>query len=382
MSPDRDHSAYRDFIRRSAAELLDVPDSVLTLLGGSKFRALRPELYQKVRQGGEFGLTEERVYADLTAACAQQRRSLSRRMDSWLFRSFRWVVVALRLLWFVGIVSPLWRRKMLGPPMDTLLSAADSPPSSLGGQPPRASIVILSYNRLSCLRTTIAALLATVGDTPCELIVVDNGSRDGSVEFLRDCHGRGLVSKLLLLPENEGISAGYNHGFAAADERSEYLMKLDSDIKILSFGWLAEAIDFLSANRDVGFVAFNQVNHPMLRLLPSLSRGGRELMDYADWTVGSAMIVPRQVHRQLGCFIEDAELKYVPDDIDYYVRASRMGYRVFFLKQVLVYHQSGFTGGKRAATSALLAIRLAGEYDRGVRGLAVRYEKYAPGNAR
>ncbi len=161
-------------------------------------------------------------------------------------------------------------------------------------------------------------------------------------------------------------------------------MKLDSDIRILSRNWLAEAVGFLASNPDVGFVALNQINHPMLRLLRSHWRKGRELMDFADWTAGGAMIIPARTRAELGCFIEDPELAYSPDDIDYYVRASRQGYRVFYLRKVLVYHQSELDRGayreynlaKPAVQSSQTAIRLAGEYDRGVRPLAVHYEKY------
>ncbi len=393
-----DADAYADFVRRAGRELVTVPDSAMSLLCGSTFLALRPDLYEKVRQGQtRFGAPAEQVHEDLMASCAMWRRTFPRRLHFWFVRGVKYLVLLLRLVWLLRIVFPLTSRKMRGPSLD--ISLASHPPryatptqgtgcpAGCPGRedsPPQASIVVLSYNRLPYLQTTIAAFLETVGDPCHELIVVDNGSRDGSVEFLRGCRQRGTISKLVLLQENQGISAGYNHGFAAADERSEYVMKLDSDIKILSHGWLAEAIDFLSANRDVGFVALNQVNHPMLRFLAPLRRGGRELLDFADWTVGSAMIIPMRVKRELGSFIEDPELSYAPDDIDYYVRASRKGYRAFFLRKMLVYHQTDldrsayrqYTRSKPAGESSQLAIRLAGEYDRGVRPLTVHYEKY------
>ena len=377
--------AYRDFVRRTTRELLAAPDNVMGLLCGSAFRALRPELYEKVRQGrAEFGLPIEQVYDDLVAACARQRRTLSHRLYFWFVRGAKYLALLLRLAWFAWIVCPLTSRRMRGQPVD--IAIENLPPRCGNGPaaPPQASIVVLSFNRLPYLQTTVAALLETAGAPRYELIAVDNGSRDGSVEFLRDCRRRGIVSKLVLLPENRGISAGYNCGFAAADERSEYVMKLDSDIKILTPGWLAEAIAFLAASDDVGFVALHQVNHPMLRLLPPLRRGGRELMDFSGWTAGGAMIIPMRVRRELGCFIEDPELRYAPDDIDYYVRASRKGYRAFFLRKMLVYHQShldrsdyrDYSHAKPAGPSSQLAIRLAGEYDRGARPLRVDYDKY------
>ena len=72
------------------------------------------------------------------------------------------------------------------------------------------------------------------------------------------------------------------------------------------------------------------------------------------------------------------------DDIDFYVRTSRKGYRAFYLRKMLVYHQTELDRGKYreydrakpAGRSSQLAIRLAGQYDRGLRPLEVHYEKY------
>jgi GT2 family glycosyltransferase len=255
---------------------------------------------------------------------------------------------------------------------------------------PLTSIVMLSYNRLPYLRNTLSALLEISAGAPYELIVVDNGSSDGSAEFLQAAHEKGQVAKLLLLGENQGISAGYNQGFALADKNTGYFMKLDSDIKVLTQGWLGKVVDFLEANRQVGFVALNQVNDAFLTLLPLVRFGGAEVMDYSEWQLGSAMVFSKRLMDEIGVFIEDAEMTFVPDDIDYYVRASRKGYRAFYLRDVHVYHQweldlkdyRAYTRGKPRDASIRLALRLARDYDRATRPLEVRYEKYAPAGER
>src|SRR5262249_34578432 len=144
------------------------------------------------------------------------------------------------------------------------------------------------------------------------------------------------------------------------------------------------AIAFLSANPNVGFAALNQINHPALRLLPPIRVGGTDVMDFAGWPCGSAMVIPKRVMNEVGAFIEDAEMKYVPDDIDYYSRISRKGYEAFFLRDVLAYHQNHldlglyrkYSVGKPVGKSALLAVRLAREYDRGDRAIKLTYDKY------
>lgn len=379
----RDSAPYADFLSRSAKELVATPDTSISLLSGIAFLQLGPHLFDKVRQGrAQFGLPCDQIYDDLVAACARQRRSVVERLHSWTVRLLRQLAFAMKCLASAIVVYVKMREPAVSPP-------ADAPHPLPGGarhaaSPPLISIVVLSLNRLAYLRNTLDAVRNTVGGERYELIVVDNGSDDGSAAFLEDEHRRGRISKVVRFRANRGISAGYNYGFAVADERSEYVMKLDSDIAVLSPGWLAEVVAFLSGNPHVGFAALNQVNHPVLRLLPSLRAGGREVMDFGGWPCGSAMVIPNRVRRDVGCFIEDAHLKYAPDDIDYYSRVSRKGYRAFFLHDVVAHHQTHldssvyrkYSRGKPTGPSALLALRLAREYDRGDRDVKVTYEKY------
>jgi glycosyltransferase involved in cell wall biosynthesis len=383
---DRAGVSYSEFLSRSAKELLAIPDNAISLLFGIAFLQLGPHVFDKVRQGrAQFELPSEQIYDDLLAVYSQKRRSFVERLHFWTVRNVKQFAFALkcRASWIVVLLtSSRMRGQFIGKSAGTL--HAPSGGSRQDTPPPRISIVTLSFNRLAYLRNTLDAVRKTVDQHPYELIVVDNGSEDGSAEFLKEQHQNGLISKVVLLKENHGISAGYNFGFAVADERSDYVMKLDSDIILLSPGWLAEIIDFFSGNGQVGFAALNQVTHPVLRLLPPLRVGGREVMDFGSWPCGSAMIIPKRVMSDIGCFIEDSQLKYEPDDIDYYSRVTRKGYRAFFLRDVLAYHQMHldsslyrtYSRGKPAWKSLLLALELARDYDRGDRDVKLIYEKY------
>jgi GT2 family glycosyltransferase len=287
-------------------------------------------------------------------------------------------IVAITVLW----TSRKVRRRIAGTrPPDPVLPSGGRQGAS---DPPAISIVVLSCNRLVYLRNTLQALLETDDPARLEIIVVDNGSHDGSVEYLQRAHRGGVLSKLLLLRENLGISAGYNHGFALADARSPYLMKLDSDIMIQSKDWLARVDDFLRSRPQVGFAALHQVNHPILLTLPVLRLDGWRVMDFGGWPCGSAMILPRRVRAELGCFVEEPKMTYVPDDIDYYARIRRKGYQGLFLHDVVAYHQMNldrtayrsYNRDKALRQSGLLAQRLARDYDRGTRPLENRYEQY------
>ncbi len=370
---------YCSFVERSAEKLAEKRDNTRILLSGLEFFPLNPDFFDIVREGQrQFHLPCERIYDDLLASYTRRRQARDRWIWRPVTRSLRWVVTWLRVITHALFFSMRRKRSLAAArlPIQTAIEADSTRPLT--------SIVMLSYNRLPYLRNSLAAYLETAAGAPCELIAVDNGSNDGSAEFLREAHRKGQVDKLLLLGANRGISVGYNEGFALADAKARYVMKLDSDIRVLTPGWLGQVVDFLEANRQVGFAAVNQVNEFLLQILPRFRIRGVDVMDYGEWQLGSAMVISKQLMDEIGGFIEDAEMTFVPDDIDYYVRASRKGYRPLYLRDVWVYHQSEldmkdyrhYTTTKPRDASIRLALRLAREYDRGTRLLEVRYEKY------
>jgi rhamnopyranosyl-N-acetylglucosaminyl-diphospho-decaprenol beta-1,3/1,4-galactofuranosyltransferase len=90
--------------------------------------------------------------------------------------------------------------------------------------------VILSYNRRAMLERAIAGVLSgTV--VPDRVIVVDNGSRDGSAELVATLPG----VEAILLPENVGIGAGHNVGWKRAldDPRCQWIWSIEHDVDVL-----------------------------------------------------------------------------------------------------------------------------------------------------
>jgi hypothetical protein len=373
---NRDDEAYSDFVARCAADLREAPENALSLMSGREFLGLGPQLFERVTAGcARFGTTRATLHDDILAAAGTPPRWGWRRVA-------RGISLALRVLGIaLCVVLPLSLRGSRSPTPKPLAARR----TRRDDVSPTASVVVLSFDRLTYLRETLQAFLDTAGGSGAELIVVDQGSRDGSAEFLEAELRRGNITKLALRDANHGISAGYNLGFALADPRSAFLMKLDSDIRPLTPGWLDQALDFLRRNPQVGFVALNQENHSLLRVLPVRTFGGHRVMDFGAWPCGSAMIVPRRVHDEVGCFIEHDTLKYAPDDIDYYSRVSRKGYRVYFLHDLWVHHQVHLDRGRYQALdrakprgdSAGLALALAHDYDRGTRPLELAYPRYA-----
>jgi O-antigen biosynthesis protein len=117
------------------------------------------------------------------------------------------------------------------------------------------SIVTLTHNKLEVTRTCLPSLLG--GDfRPWELVVVDNGSTDGTRAWLEAFRGaaakQGVEVSVLLNPGNIGCSTARNQGLAKA--RGGRVVFMDNDVALRSRGWLRRLRSVLDADAGAGLV--------------------------------------------------------------------------------------------------------------------------------
>jgi N-acetylglucosaminyl-diphospho-decaprenol L-rhamnosyltransferase len=105
--------------------------------------------------------------------------------------------------------------------------------------PPRVSVVVVSHNRAERLRACLESLERSSGRERLQLIVVDNGSRDGSARLESDFPNVQFAK----LPKNFGLTKAMNIGWRAAD--AEYVLFLHEDTEVEP-----EAIERLAAVLD------------------------------------------------------------------------------------------------------------------------------------
>lgn len=117
---------------------------------------------------------------------------------------------------------------------------------------PSISIVVLNYNNKNVIERCVKTLLTHNRRYQYEIIVVDNGSTDGSYEVLKEKYGEEIK---LVQNQVNGCSSGRNLG--AKEARGEYLFFLDSDQWVISDYWLDSAISLLKNNVQIGAVAWN-----------------------------------------------------------------------------------------------------------------------------
>jgi GT2 family glycosyltransferase len=114
---------------------------------------------------------------------------------------------------------------------------------------PDAAIVVVNYRTAALVEHCVASVEAHSGDLALETLVVDNDSRDGSVERLRAALP---TARVLAMGDNRGFAAGVNAGFAAS--RAEIVILLNPDTEVRA-GALRALVERLRERPRVGVAA-------------------------------------------------------------------------------------------------------------------------------
>lgn len=216
------------------------------------------------------------------------------------------------------------------------------------------SIVIPVFNRLAYTRDCLHAIMEFTPPV-YEVIVVDDGSTDGSGQYLSGVPG------LRLLPqgENRGFAKACNTGAAAA--RGEWLLFLNNDT-VPQPGWLTSMV--AAAERDPAIaVVGSKLIYPQTGTIQHagvafsharLPRHEFEHLDAADPAVsvdrevdavtGACLLTPRGTFQLLGGFDERFLNGY--EDIDYCLRVRLRGEKVLFCSRSILLHYKSVSPGR------------------------------------
>ncbi len=223
---------------------------------------------------------------------------------------------------------------------------ADPPLSGL------ASIIILNWNGKDLLAQGLPSVLEAVrvDGRAHEILVVDNGSTDGSVEYVRKEFPQ---ARLLALPENAGFAAGNNAGVQAA--RHDIVVLLNNDM-VVEPGFLRPLLDGFSPRT---FAVSSQIHlqEGSVRREETGKTAAvfrRGMIDYshlplegrewprpyypAFWAGGGSSAFHRERFLSLGGLQEIYSPAYV-EDTDLSYQAWKVGWEVLFAPGSVVYHK-------------------------------------------
>ncbi|MES2209890.1 MAG: glycosyltransferase family 2 protein [Chloroflexota bacterium] len=212
-----------------------------------------------------------------------------------------------------------------------------------------ASVVIPNWNGREYLGECLASVISPDGSgRALEVIVVDNGSTDGSADLVRSTFPR---VRLLANDANRGFAAACNQGARAA--AAEHVAFLNNDARV-DPGWLAPLLDALVREPDVAAVGSlvldwegTSIDFGRSGLTP-MARGvqldyGQPLADAPTqpteqlFANGAAMMVRRDLFLEVGGFDERFFAYY--EDVDLGWRYWIMGWRVLLEPASRVFHR-------------------------------------------
>lgn len=202
---------------------------------------------------------------------------------------------------------------------------------------PDYSLIIPSWNGRSLLEKNLPAVLTAVSGERVEVLVVDNGSSDGSLAWLKNLRAKNL--RPLGLHKNFGFAAACN--FAAKKARGRWLVLLNNDV-VPENGFL-KPLRPLLAQKNLFAVSlhepqFSWANAFFENGFLNHSPGPKTAAPhFSFWASGGSGVFCRQLWRELGGF----DLLYHPfywEDVDLSYRAWKRGYRVIWSPDSVVFH--------------------------------------------
>ena len=243
------------------------------------------------------------------------------------------------------------------------LASGDEPPSSPLGVPmplptseePHVSVVIPAHNHYGVTRRCLMALAYAPTRVPFEVIVVDDGSTDGTTEALtRDVEGCRFVRHAQAMGFNQACHSG------AGLARGEYLVLLNNDTQPCC-RWLEELLEPFRRWPATGLVGA-QLIFPNGRLQESggivwgegqpwnYGRGGNPYdpkVSYTrqvDYVSGAALVIPLALWQQVGGFSPEFAPAYF-EDTDLAFKVKALGREVRCAPLAKVVHHEGTTSG-------------------------------------
>jgi GT2 family glycosyltransferase len=222
----------------------------------------------------------------------------------------------------------------------------------------KTAVVILNWNGIDYLKMFIGTIAKYSTDAETIVYIADNGSTDGSPDWISSNFPE---IKLIKLDKNYGFAGGYN--LALKQIKARYYVVLNSDVEVTE-GWLIPLVSYMDNNPDTAscqpkILSYQSKDHfeyagaaggyidkygyPFCRgrIFSCVETDKGQYDTPADifWSTGACMVVRESAWQKCGGF--DAGFFAHMEEIDLCWRFNKAGYRVRYIPESVVYHVGG-----------------------------------------
>ncbi|WP_255090756.1 glycosyltransferase [Vulcanococcus limneticus] len=233
---------------------------------------------------------------------------------------------------------------------------ADTYEQTLASLLPSVTIVIICYNQVALTRRCVESILSYTNYPRYELILVDNGSTDGTYAYASQLESEHDHIRFLPLGENLGFPVACNRGIRSSDKDAVVLMNNDTHV---TPGWLFKLIRPSLRDSSIGLcgpltnnignqqkihVNYSTMVEMVVRSEIFMAPRCRQLYE-AEGLAFFCVLLTRRVIDAVGLLDEGYGLGFFEDD-DYCMRVAEAGYRIVICDDVFVHHELGGSFGR------------------------------------
>jgi len=223
------------------------------------------------------------------------------------------------------------------------------------------SVVILSYNSASPIKRCLEQLISALEpfESQNEIFIVDNGSKDGSVELIKSYENQyPEIIKPILFETNTGTT--FSRNAALKKSTGEFVLVLDSDayvehqalLTLMQYlidnpqvGMAVPRLTYNSGNFQLSCDVFPTLIHKLKRFLflkkIEQQKHPLELLNApaeVDYAISACWMLSRTAVNKTGLF--DENIFYSPEDVDYCLRVWEQGFKIVYVPQATVIHDA------------------------------------------
>ncbi len=220
------------------------------------------------------------------------------------------------------------------------------------------SVIIPNWNGKKYLKDCLDSIKKNTIYKNYNIIIVDNGSTDGSQDFIEKMYP---FVQLIKRTENGCISKSLNLGIKISFQKnkSNYAYLLNSDVKMKK-GWLSEVVRVAENDEKIGIVGSKQLTFDGM---PTMSAGWVKAFRIkyyygsknkeVGWVSGAGMLIKKEVFDSIGMFDESYSPAYY-EETDFEKRALLAGFKIIHCPYSVFLHKGGATSKKLNTTGDFL----------------------------